>query len=32
LSRTNSAWGESGEGEKADGEAEAEELKESEKA
>jgi hypothetical protein len=32
LSRTNSAWGESGEGEKADCEPEAEELKESEKA
>jgi hypothetical protein len=32
LSRTNSAWGESGEGEKADVEVEAEEPKENEKA
>jgi hypothetical protein len=32
LSRTNSAWGESGEGEKPDGEAEAEDPKETEKA
>jgi hypothetical protein len=31
LSRTNSAWGESGEGEKADVEAEAEEPKDNEK-
>jgi hypothetical protein len=32
LSRTNSGWGESGEGEKVDGEVEAEDFKESENA